>query len=920
MVLENISQQVNQNPWTVIGAILAVTFLMFGILATAPAPGDPSQAGFIPENETVDALTDIGEKFQTEYPVITLIRSDDVVTSSAFVDILNLQIAFTNESEDYQFHEDAKLISESLIDSETKTNSILALPNLLAAVQFNQSTSDLDELRDFYLAKSDDEIKTALKDALANENFSSSISQMLGEFNGDASAKSTILMLTFDNSNRDGENSVQALERISKVENLMGGISMHYRENELESISAYSLGQGAIDAEVNTDFENDVNNRLGVFVLGFILLVLWLTFRSGTDMGLTLLSLFISIIWTFAFGVILDFEPSFFIVIIPILLIGLGVDYGIHLTMRFREEVVEHGDIDKANKTAIISVGSALLFATITTMIGFFSNLSSEITPIKEFGIQTGLGILSAFIIFVTFLPACRLLVARWYQSRGQEVLSQTNIDIIKAKKIGSESDALSDKFMSIGSILALKYPEKSLAFFIALTLVAGYGGSQISSEFNAEDFLPNEVEIVQQFNYYQDNFGSTAGEISFIYISGEDIATNAVFKAMQQTQTELLSNEPDDNERIYVTEAPSEIMSPLVAMQFAAMMDTTFAEKLNETDADGDGIPDTDANVRELLDWMLENQPTIIQNFIYFDENTNEYTVAYIMVTTKSKNVYFIEVTEELNKDIKPLDDIESSSNINAVATGQPPVFVVVMDTITSTMIQSILYTIILSFIVLTAVFWINDGQPLLGLLTIIPVLLVLTWILGTMVVIGYSLNVMTTLIGALTIGLGVTYAIHISHRFIEELEEHHSLENAVNNTVKNTGFSLFGAAMTTVLSFGVLSQSILVPMQQFGTITALTILFSFLSSVWVLPSILVIWAKNSNLVEGLHGNEKQLPETKEKSEVSSTAITEDSEEGDDESSDNKEIEENIEDSTENDNGNDDSKVGETSGETEKE
>ena len=53
-------------------------------------------------------------------------------------------------------------------------------------------------------------------------------------------------------------------------------------------------------------------------------------------------------------------------------------------------------------------------------------------------------------------------------------------------------------------------------------------------------------------------------------------------------------------------------------------------------------------------------------------------------------------------------------------------------------------------------------------------------------------------------------------------------SVHDEINNTVKNTGFSLFGAAMTTVLSFGVLSQSILVPMQQFGTITALTILFS--------------------------------------------------------------------------------------------
>ena len=67
-------------------------------------------------------------------------------------------------------------------------------------------------------------------------------------------------------------------------------------------------------------------------------------------MLLTLVALFISIIWTFAFGVILDFEPSFFLTIIPILLIGLGVDYGIHLTMRYREGVVENGDIDNISK------------------------------------------------------------------------------------------------------------------------------------------------------------------------------------------------------------------------------------------------------------------------------------------------------------------------------------------------------------------------------------------------------------------------------------------------------------------------------------------------------------------------------------------------------------------------------------------
>lgn len=867
MVLTNIAEKVNNNPKSVIFVILAVTIFMFGIMATSPAPGVPSQAGFIPDNEVVDAMTDIGEKFSTEYPVVTLIRNDDddILTSSVFVDIVELEIAFIGDEE----------ISKSLIDQETKSNSIVSLPNLLAS-QFNVSTDDLNLLKQLYENKTDSEIKEAFSKAKENASISTAILQSLGEYDNGTIAKSTILTLRLDNSNKEGENSVQALERVSKVETRMAIV---VQDTLMENINAYPLGQGAIDAEVNEEFGNDVNNRLGIFVIGFILLVLALTFRSGTDMGLTLFALFISIIWTFGFGILLDFEPSFFIVIIPILLIGLGVDYGIHLTMRYREEVIEDWNLERANQTSIISVGSALLIATITTMIGFFSNISSDITPIREFGIQTGLGILSAFIIFVTFLPACRLLIDQYKVRKGIKVLSQSNIDVMKAKKIGKESNALSDRFMNIGAILALKYPEKTLAFFMVVTLLAGYGAAGISSEFNAEDFLPKDVEIVKQFNYYQDEFGATAGEVSFIYISGDNLATSAVFKAIDETQNELLKGSD------YISNDPNGIFSPLNGMRNLAsnesgyFYNSTFAELFNLKDEDGDQIPDTDADVKELLDWLFIgdgiNQPSMVKNFIYYDEDKEAYTVSYIMVNTKANNVYFNEVSDELNKDIKPLEQIESSSKINAVATGQPPIFVAVMDTINSTMMQSILYTIILSFIVLTAVFWINDGQPMLGVLTMIPVLLVLTWILGTMVVIGYSLNVMTTLIGALTIGLGVTYAIHISHRFIEELEEHHSLDNAINNTVKNTGFSLFGAAMTTVLSFGVLSQSILVPMQQFGTITALTILFSFFSSVWVLPSILVIWAKYTGLADKKH--EKNISEEKEsKSDGNSKEVSE--------------------------------------------
>jgi hypothetical protein len=300
-----------------------------------------------------------------------------------------------------------------------------------------------------------------------------------------------------------------------------------------------------------------------------------------------------------------------------------------------------------------------------------------------------------------------------------------------------------------------------------------------------------------------------------------------------------------------------------------------TFETLFNSKDVNGDKIPDTDNDVKELLDWIMlgdgKNVPNMVSNFIYYDEETEEYTVTYILVNTKSKNAYFSEVVEELEKDTKSLEALETEGKVNSVVvTGAPAIIDVVINTINETMIGSIMYTIILSFILLTAIFAYTDKQPLLGPLSMIPVLLVLVWILGTMVAIGYTLNVMTILIGALTVGLGVTYAIHISHRFIEEIEHHNSLETAVNNTVKNTGSALFGAAMTTVLGFGVLFFAILPPMKQFGTMTAITIFYSFLSSVWVLPSMLVLWARYAGLAKNLNEHENVMPEPKDKYEES--------------------------------------------------
>ena len=865
MLLENIAENVNKNPKTTVGVVLFITFLMIAQLALNPQDGTISQSSFLPDNEVISALNDIGDKFSTEYPVDTLIYGNDgdVLTSKVFVEILEIEIAFTDNS----------LIANNSMNPQNPSNDMVSLPNYLAPF-VEGDASDLSALKNIYSNKTDREIKDAFNAATQNPLLAGAVINILGEYDGNESAKATKITVNFDNSNREGETTGDAFDRMVSVELEMNDV---VNKMKLQDIEPHSLGQAVLDNEIN-DASNESTGQLLILVVVLVIGVLFATFRSPLDVTLTMVALLLAIIWSNGFASFLDFEPSFFAIIVPILLVGLGVDYGIHLIMRYREDLIEDWNIKKASASSIIYVGSALLLATTTTMVGFLSNVTSDITPIREFGIQVALGVLSAFVIFVTFIPACRVLVDTWYQNKGTKPLSEKNIKLMKEKKGENIEDTNSslNYFMDIGAKVSLKSPEKVLAVVAVITLLAGVTATGISTEFDFNDFLPEEVEITQHFHYLQDEF-STSNEFSFIYISGS-VATFDVFNEMNNTQYELADGDK------WVNTDQSAMYSPINGMRDLAndnseinpfdFYNSTFEELFNSRDENGDLVPDTDEDVRYLLDWIMIGEgktiPNMVSNFIYYDDEENDYTVAYILVNTKSKNAYFEEVVNELVKDTMSLENLEKEGKVDSVVvTGPPAIFDVVIKTINETMIGSIAYTILLSFIILTAIFWYTDGQPLLGIISMLPVLLVLVWILGTMVTIGYTLNVMTILIGALTVGLGVTYAIHISHRFIEEMEHHHSLDKAINNTVKNTGSALFGAAMTTVLGFGVLFFAILPPMKQFGTMTALTILYSFLSSVWVLPSMLVIWARNSGLAKNLNELENTIPEAKDKSKA---------------------------------------------------
>jgi len=135
--------------------------------------------------------------------------------------------------------------------------------------------------------------------------------------------------------------------------------------------------------------------------------------------------------------------------------------------------------------------------------------------------------------------------------------------------------------------------------------------------------------------------------------------------------------------------------------------------------------------------------------------------------------------------------DEFEDGSNgrWSAIATGDPIVSYIVEQDLLDTVLESLVITLVAVFLFLTAAYWLTGASASLGAITLLPVAFSVSWILGTMYLIGMPFNVLAGMITSLTVGLGVAYSIHISERYRLELERQGNVWSALQTTVTGTG-----------------------------------------------------------------------------------------------------------------------------------
>ncbi len=564
--------------------------------------------------------------------------------------------------------------------------------------------------------------------------------------------------------------------------------------------------------------------------------------RALADMAVTIITIVFAIGWMQGIGAILlkvGIIGSFNQItqIIPVLLIGLGVDYSIHLTARYREEIGAGQDVDGAIRTAIGTVGVALTLATVTTAIGFLTNIFSPIPALKDFGILAAVGIGSSFVLMLTFVPAIREILDRRAERKG----------VLPASDLDQSSESILSSVIERTSLLAERIPVLTVILALALGGLGVWGLSNLETRFSFTDFLPEDSPVVETLGILQAEFGGGFGESSQVLVEapeGGTLGSAEAHNAMVDAAAALATTEfvvTFDTPGGPVAQASSPV--GLLQRMFAPGPDgapaapPAVAEAAAQVDLGPDMRVPSGTDVTPLYRALAAAVPDQAAAILHFDGDRID--AALFDVGTQAGEERASQLQTNLNGAFAPM----AALGVSATATSSQIISAAIVNALASSQTRSLLITLVIATLVLAISFWLENRRPFLGVLTMIPVALVVFWTYGLMYATGIPFGPVTATLAALAVGIGVPFTIHIARRFEEDRVRFDTLEEALRSTTRHTGGALAGSAFTTMAGFGILVTSTLKPFQQMGQVTVYAIGLSLLGAILVLPSLLALW-----------------------------------------------------------------------------
>jgi len=526
-----------------------------------------------------------------------------------------------------------------------------------------------------------------------------------------------------------------------------------------------------------------------------IVLVLYASFRSLRGVFLPLLVVTLSAVWALGLMGVFRVPVTIISFILPVILLAIGIAYGIHVLNRFYEAVASGLDRRAAVVTTGMEMVAPVSMAGLTTGAGFLSLTNSVLVPQRQFGVYAGVGVIAAMVLSLVLIPAL--------------------LSLLPVPRRRATTGRRGPVVAALAGFRVLVLRHRRLVLVVSVVLFVGFlaGLPLLRIETSDREFLGETSPAVRGMDVMERHFAGSEQVIVEIDTGTADgLKDPALLKEIVALEDFL------------GTWGVKKTMS-------LADLVREMNRKFHADDPAYDVVPEDRKLVSQLL-VLFTFQGGSLGDMALRDFSAGEVMGLYPMESSEDQVRFARAVEGYLVRHFV--------GSVHAEMIGSTPISANLHGRIATSQISSLGTSIVACGLIVALLM----GSIVAGLVALIPLLVTVAVNFGVMAYSGTALNMATLMVSSIAIGMGIDYAIHFLSRYRREVQAGKGPDDALTETVFSTGRGIAYNVLSLALGFVLLLASAFRGTRDFGLFVAMTMVVSGLSAFTVIPAVLVTWS----------------------------------------------------------------------------
>jgi predicted RND superfamily exporter protein len=537
--------------------------------------------------------------------------------------------------------------------------------------------------------------------------------------------------------------------------------------------------------------------------LSFVLIIifLWFSFKSFWGIWIPLTIITASMVWITGFMGLVNEPMNLVLTVLPTIIFVVAMSDVIHLVSKFLEELRLGNSKEKAIKIAYKEVGFATLLTSITTAIGFLTLLTVTMKPVKIFGIYTALGVMFAFVLAYTLLPALLVLV--------------------KPPKLSLKPIVQNYWYKVLHAAFKFVIAKRKLVLilFIGLTVIVGVGVSKVETNYFLLEDLKKDNIMRSQFDYFDSEYmGLRPFELVVeVMDSSKNVLDYDVIKQMAKIDSFLISDY-----------GLTQTFSLVSVLKIANRSEHGGQNKFYTLPS----ASQTKKVIKKIKKFDKTNQLAMLVDSTHrFGRMSSTLgDIGKYKVDEKNERLYEF-IKHNINQDVL---------KIHLTGTGH------LLDENMSSLAKNLTFGLVIAILLVSLLMGFLYKSVKMVLIAIVPNVFPLLMLAAVLGFVGIDLKVSTAIIFTISFGIAVDDTIHFMSKFKLELNKGKSFLYALKRTYLSTGRAIVLTTLILCSGFLLLMLSDFLGTFYIGLLLSLTLLFALISDLFILPILLLYFFKN--------------------------------------------------------------------------